>query len=394
MPTAFLEPTTPQEAAFMLFDAGLQGRRIVPRGGATKLAATGHDAATDAWMSTLSLRGALAHDPGDLVASVPAGMTLHEVNWQLSQSGQWLPLDPPDADRATIGGIVATNDSGPQRHRYGAPRDLILGVELAMTDGRVAHAGGRVVKNVAGYDLSRLICGSEGRLAVMTSVTFKLAPLAPASATLVIQAADVASLCGMAAAIAAAPSTPSALEIGTHPDRLLVRFDSTASVVDRMAAATVALLAGRDAAVSRASAEEAPAIWDAHERNIHGGDGTVMKLTLLPSQAATTLAAIAHRARELKLSWAVSGRIALGVFDLRVQGESDALRAMVEEASTLARAGQGRATVRRGSPELRHLTTSRHGDERLQALERAVIQQFDPRGVLSSERQSEKGARI
>ena len=96
--------------------------------------------------------------------------------------------------------------------------------------------------------------------------------------------------------------------------------------------------------------------------------------------------------REL-LPWGVLS-IALGVFDLRVQGESDALRAMVEEASTLARAGQGHATVRRGSPELRHLTTSRHGDQRLQALERAVIQQFDPRGVLSSERQSEKGARI
>jgi len=140
MPTALLEPTTPQEAAFMLFDAGLQGRRIVPRGGGTKLAATNLDASTEAWMSTLSLRGALAHDPGDLVASVPAGMTLHEANWQLAQSGQWLPLDPPDADRATIGGIVATNDSGPRRHRYGAPRDLILGLELAMTDGRVAHA--------------------------------------------------------------------------------------------------------------------------------------------------------------------------------------------------------------------------------------------------------------
>ena len=90
---------------------------------------------------------------------------------------------PARADRATIGGIVATNDSGPRRHRYGTPRDLIIGIEMALADGRVAKAGGRVVKNVAGYDLSRLLCGSFGSLAVITSATFKLSPLPPASRT-------------------------------------------------------------------------------------------------------------------------------------------------------------------------------------------------------------------
>src|SRR5918911_1195460 len=96
----------------------------------------------------------------------------------LGPGRQWLPLDPPHADRATIGGIVAANDSGPRRQHYGAPRDLIIGVEVALTDGRVARAGGRVVKNVAGYDLSRLLCGSFGSLGGITSATFKLIPLA------------------------------------------------------------------------------------------------------------------------------------------------------------------------------------------------------------------------
>ena len=102
---------------------------------------------------------------GDLTATLPAGATLargQRACWRAS--GQWLPLDPPLADRATIGGIVATNDSGPRRHRYGAPRDLIIGIEIALADGRVAKAGGRVVKNVAGYDLARLLCGSFGSL--------------------------------------------------------------------------------------------------------------------------------------------------------------------------------------------------------------------------------------
>ena len=95
-----------------------------------------------------------------------------------------LPLDPPFADRATIGGLLATNDSGPLRHRYGTPRDLVIGIQLATTDGVLSKAGGQVVKNVAGYDLSKLVSGSFGSLAAIVSATFKLAPLPAASKTL------------------------------------------------------------------------------------------------------------------------------------------------------------------------------------------------------------------
>ena len=129
-----------------------------------------------------SLTAGVDHVAGDLVATLPAGATLEAVNDVLRREGQWLPLDPPRASRATIGGIVATNDSGPRRHRFGAPRDLIIGIEIALADGRTAKAGGRVVKNVAGYDLSRLLCGSLGSLAVVTSATFKLSPAAAALA--------------------------------------------------------------------------------------------------------------------------------------------------------------------------------------------------------------------
>src|SRR5258708_31867137 len=94
-----------------------------------------------------------------------------------------MPPMVPRSHRATIGGIVATNDSGPRRHRYGTPRDLIIGVEMALVDGRTAKAGGKVVKNVAGYDLARLLCGSFGSLAVITAATFKLSPAPPASRT-------------------------------------------------------------------------------------------------------------------------------------------------------------------------------------------------------------------
>ena len=116
----------------------------------------------DLLLSTARLNKVVAHRHGDLTATVEAGATLSSVNAVLAEHGQWLPLDPAWSDRATIGGIVATNDSGPGRHRHGAPRDLIIGCSVALSDGRIAKSGGIVVKNVAGYDLARLFTGSTG----------------------------------------------------------------------------------------------------------------------------------------------------------------------------------------------------------------------------------------
>src|SRR5213078_978246 len=136
----------------------------------------------------------LAHEHGDMTATVEAGATLRDVNRALADHRQWLPLDPPFADAATIGGILATNDSGPLRHRYGTPRDLVIGIRLATTDGILSKAGGQVVKNVAGYDLGKLIAGSFGGLAAIVSATFKLAPRPAASKTVIVQAPDVGVL--------------------------------------------------------------------------------------------------------------------------------------------------------------------------------------------------------
>ena len=133
------------------------------------------------------MNAVVAHRHGDLTATIQAGATLATSIATLAQHRQWIPLDPPWADRATIGGLVATNDSGPRRHRYGAPRDLIIGVEFARADGRLAKGGGIVVKNVAGYDLPRLLTGSFGSLGVIVTATFKLYPLTAASRTLVVE---------------------------------------------------------------------------------------------------------------------------------------------------------------------------------------------------------------
>jgi len=134
------------------------------------------------------------------------------VNRALGRHGQWLPIESA-FDEATIGGAIATNDSGPLRHRYGTPRDLLIGIRLALTDGRLIKAGGNVVKNVAGYDLGKLISGSHGSLAAIVSATFKLSPQPGASSTLVATFEGADALIAALAAITSSQLEASAIEV-------------------------------------------------------------------------------------------------------------------------------------------------------------------------------------
>ena len=131
-------------------------------------------------LTAAGLNRILEHDPGDLTCTVEAGVRLSELRAALAASGQRLSLDPPGDP--TIGALLAQNLSGPLRHRFGAPRDLVLGATLVLADGTIASAGGKVVKNVAGYDLARLMCGSEGRLALHRASQLSAPPAAEGDA--------------------------------------------------------------------------------------------------------------------------------------------------------------------------------------------------------------------
>src|SRR5213076_253612 len=183
------------------------------RGAGTKSDWGRDGARADAILDMRSLNRVLAHEAGDMTATLEAGAALADVNRALAEHRQWLPLDPPFAERATIGGVLATNDSGPLRHRYGTPRDLVIGIQLATTDGVLSKAGGQVVKNVAGYDLSKLLAGSFGSLAAIVSATFKLSPLPEASRTLVAAARDAEELGHFVGAVMASQLEPIAFEI-------------------------------------------------------------------------------------------------------------------------------------------------------------------------------------
>jgi glycolate dehydrogenase FAD-binding subunit len=172
-------------------------------------------------LSLAELDAIVEHNEGDLTAILQAGVPIAAAREAFAGSGQMLALDPPD-DGATIGGVVATGDSGPLRHRYGAPRDLVLGVQVALPDGSLARAGSKVIKNVAGYDLAKLMSGAFGTLGVVTEVSLRLHPKPREWLTVVVRADDPRAL-----AAAAAELTHRPLEA----ERLDVRWEDGAGAV-------------------------------------------------------------------------------------------------------------------------------------------------------------------
>src|SRR5207249_4600534 len=176
-PEAARVPGSVDEVRAVVEIAAGAGIPIVPWGGGTA-AAVGTPTPQAGIVLDLKRLGQLVeHEPRDLTATVEAGMTMAALQSPLRARGQWLSLDPPDPAQATIGGVIAANASGPRRHLYGTARDLLIGVTVVTGDGVVVRGGGKVVKNVAGYDLPKLFVGSHGTLGVIVSVTVKLRPL-------------------------------------------------------------------------------------------------------------------------------------------------------------------------------------------------------------------------
>jgi glycolate oxidase FAD binding subunit len=177
------QPTTPQALAEAMQAASAVGRNIQLGGAFTKNSMGGALPADPVVLSTAGLRRVLRYEPGDLTLSVEAGLPFAAIRELLAGQRQMLPLDPPWSNAATIGGVVASNTHGPRCRLYGSVRDLVIGMSLATLDGRIVETGGMVVKNVAGLDVQKLMIGSFGTLAAITSVNFKLAPMPPATRT-------------------------------------------------------------------------------------------------------------------------------------------------------------------------------------------------------------------
>ena len=204
-------PTSTEQISEILKLAFREHWRVLPTGGATWLDSQTNSGA-NVIVNTGLLDNLVEHEPADLIAIAQAGVKLRDFNAKLEENGQWLPLDPPDDGQATIGGVVATGLGGPQQLGYGRPRGTVIGMRVVLADGSVINPGGRVVKNVAGYDVCKLFAGSFGTLGIITQVNFKLRPRPEREAT-VITSAQLPDLISNARTILDARLFPVAAEI-------------------------------------------------------------------------------------------------------------------------------------------------------------------------------------
>jgi glycolate oxidase FAD binding subunit len=390
---AALAPHDGTTAAAMLADAAATRTALFPEGNRTKM--LGADTGRARPLSTRLLTQGLAHYAGDLVATVPAGVTLRDANDVLAREGQWIPLDPRWPAAATIGGIVATNDSGPRRHRFGTPRDLVIGIEVALANGQVARSGGRVVKNVAGYDLGRLFCGSRGSLGIVTTVTFKLAPRSQASRTVVARYERREPAAAAATAIATSPAlTPSAIELayvdgpcrawssdgrGIH---LLVRFESTPRSAAHMASAAQALLANEAGEVTTVEGDAEAGVWAEHGAIESSHEGLLTSISVLPTQIVPALHDIELLASRFDLGWSLAGRAGLGVLRVRTSGASDAQLQFAVALRTAILRLSGHVTFLSGPDDVVHSAGPFGPAGSAAAAAVAVKQRFDPAGIL------------
>jgi len=370
VPSTVVSPRDEAAVAAVCAIAHREGLALVVGGGGTKQAWGRPPRRCDALLDTTRLRGVVEHAPGDLVCTVRAGTSLGELREALAATEgyrQWLPLDPPHPDRQTVGGVVATCASGALRVRYGTPRDLVIGARFVLGDGTVGHSGGKVVKNVAGYDVARLLVGSLGTLAVVTEVTVRLHPVPAASRTLLLERASPARLASVVDALRTAPVVLSAADV-LWPDACLrLRVEGTEDGVEDQAAALADLGGARPL-----TAEEAAALEAGVAQRPWSGDGAVVGLAAPRSRLDQLLELASAYAVEMVV------RATLGVAEARVPERPEVvgeLRAAVERLG-------GHLAVRRGGPALAGVAWPDEGGPEV-ALMRAVKRSLDPGGVLS-----------
>ncbi len=386
LPHAVVFPDNTEQVAAVLRQASAAQLPIEPAGAGTWLRAGRVPHAPPIVLSTTRLNGITEYEPADLTASLGAGVYIADFQNSAAEHGQCLALDAPAVRHATMGAAAATASAGPLRYAYGAPRDQVLGLELVTGDGRIVNLGGKVVKNVAGYDLTRLVVGSRGTLGVITRVNVRLRPLPARDVTFAFRgpAPDLAAL---SAVVCNAALEPAAVELvmaaAAEPAALYVRVQGNEATV-RAAETELERSAGR--APDRLTGDDAHAVWQALNDAAALAEVSV-RLAALPSESPRLLRAAQQVRNTLTQA---TGALHAGNGIARVQGsgvgnDAEFTRAILDARATLAGI-QGSVVVVVAPPELQErvsLFPAATADVRLM---RELKKVFDPAGILAPAR--------
>ena len=321
-PEAVAQPSNRQEIIQLLKWATSELRPVFARGGGTQLA-LGNRPQKIGLVLDLNRLGDMNidHRPADLTATMDAGVTLNTLQQELARQGQFLPLEAPLADRATIGGILASNASGPMRSSYGLAREWLLGITVVTASGVEIKAGGKVVKNVTGYDLNKLFVGSLGTLGVIVEATFKLAPLAPRSGVLLAAFPTLPAGITAAGSLLRLVASPAAVHVVNRAVGRRIGVDTPFSDAEALA---LVFISGRARAVERRLTEVSRQLHDGGATSIEWIDGPLKGKpgretgTLL--QRLTSLGwdgdTVPHLGLKVNLPPSEVGRLAQSVSDL------------------------------------------------------------------------------
>ena len=380
LPQLVLEPANEQEVSRVLTVAASAGLRVMPRGGGTKMGWGNPPRAGEMIISTRRMNRVVEHASGDMTATVQAGCTFQQLQNTLSVHGQRVALDPLWPNEATVGGILATNDSGPLRIRFGSLRDLIIGITLVLPDGTVAKSGGKVVKNVAGYDLPKLATGSLGTLGIITQAIFRLHPRPRESRTLTVSTPDIKAASELMLTIQASKLVPTGVQLRADASSFDIdlRFEGTCVGCDSQTEQLLQMASGTtriDSPDDVLSARES--LWSGNSA------AAICKFTLLPTELQTWVEQIRALAAQKEMLWRLVAQ-ATGVGILRLESpQTDILADLLRTF---------RAGLERSGGSLSILSSPPHVKSKMDvwgsagdaiSLMRRIKAQFDPAGVLN-----------
>ena len=392
-PRFIARPADVGQVSRLLACAHAEGLTVVPRGAGTALGLGHPPARVDLLLDLARLDRVVEYEPADVTVSVEAGITLDELAQVLGKHRQFLPLDPPAWRARTVGGVLATNASGPLRFRYGTGRDVLLGVRFVQADGSITWGGAKVVKSVTGYDVPKLLTGSLGTLGVIVETTLRLHPVPDAERAWLFGFASLDAAQGLVAAILDSTLQPSRLEIMNaaslvtlgHPTTAAGVAVSVASVEEAVRAQgeTLARLAAGASGAARPLGED---FWDAYGPAItRTVDGLRLRIACLAGSVAATVAAIEALAREQRVTARVAGGAGVGALAAVLEGAGLEWQARVLEPLRERLAGEGGSVVVEQCPRALKDSIDVWGpiDPSVLALTKRIKTEFDPKGVLN-----------
>ena len=401
-PETVVYPTSIAEVSQLLKEANEHGRAISPVGQGAFLHLGGVPKRYEQALCTTALNTLVDYQPADMTVKVGAGMSLAQLQAVLGENRQWLPLDPPCPERATVGGLIAANLNGPSRFSQGTVRDFLIGLRVVRSDGTLIKGGGQVVKNVAGYDLPKLYCGSFGTLGVIVEATFMIRPRPEAQTTLALTFSSAEKAGEAALKLTGSDIQPFFLELAnfspvpSHPLSggplppgylLFVGFAGIQEEVDEQRSLLRAVLGDDECVVEELSADEAQTLSQAlRDFPVSGQAALRCKVSLQPTQLATFCADLAAEAQRRQIPVRLLARAGNGILYTAFEGEAvpdNQLLALVDWIRVQAARNNGFAVVEEIPSALKERANVWGTVGKAFPLMQRLKETLDPNGILN-----------